>query len=111
MGTVSLKSVKDGSAEFGIAVRKSAMGRGYSWWGMEEIIRLAFEKYSLESVYWCVSRSNDRAVRFYEKHNFHEAVDIPEEILKRYDGMTDLNGILFLKAMCLMIGQKLLDAR
>lgn len=97
MGTVSLKSVKDGSAEFGIAVRKSAMGRGYSWWGMEEIIRLAFEKYSIESVYWCVSRSNDRAVRFYEKHNFHEAVDIPEEILKRYDGMTDLKWYSVLK--------------
>lgn len=37
------------------------MGRGYSWWGMEEIIRLAFEEYELDSVYWCVSRANDRA--------------------------------------------------
>lgn len=97
MGTVSLKSVKDGSAEFGIAVRKSAMGRGYSWFGMEEIIRLAFEKYSLESVYWCVSRSNERAVRFYEKHNFHEAVDIPKEIQKRYEGMPDLKWYSVLK--------------
>lgn len=97
MGTVSLKSVKDGSAEFGIAVRKSAMGRGYSWWGMEEIIRLAFEEYSLESVYWCVSRSNERAVRFYDKHNFHEAVDISEEILKRYEGVPDLKWYSVLK--------------
>lgn len=97
MGTVSLKSVKDGSAEFGIAVRKSAMGRGYSWFGMEEIIRLAFEEYSLESVYWCVSRSNERAVRFYDKHNFHEAVDISEEILKRYEGVPDLKWYSVLK--------------
>ena len=54
MGNVSLKNVEDGSAELIITVRKSAMGRGYSWYGMEEIIRLAFEEYGLESVYWCV---------------------------------------------------------
>lgn len=95
MGTASLKNVdsESKSAEFGIAVRKSAMGRGYSWYGMEEIIRLAFEKYGLESVYWCVSRENERAVRFYDKHNFHEALDIPETILKRYEELSNLNGI------------------
>lgn len=97
MGTVSLKNIKDGCAEFGIAVRKSAMGRGYSWWGMEEIIRLAFEKYGLESVYWCVSRENERAVRFYDKHNFHEALDIPKEILNNYEGMDNLKWYSVLK--------------
>lgn len=97
MGTVSLKSIKNGSAEFAITVRKSAMGRGYSWWGMEEIIRLAFEEYGLESVYWCVSRENERAVRFYDKHNFHEAVDISEEILKRYEGLDNLKWYSVLK--------------
>lgn len=99
MGTVSLKSIDRGnnSAEFAITVRKSAMGRGYSWYGMEEIIRLAFEKYSLESVYWCVSRKNDRAVRFYDKHNFHEAVDISDSILKRYEGIDDLKWYSVLK--------------
>lgn len=92
MGTVSLKNIdrENNSAEFAITVRKSAMGRGYSWYGMEEIIRLAFEKYNLESVYWCVSRQNDRAVRFYDKHNFHETLDISPSILKRYEGMYDL---------------------
>ena len=97
MGTVSLKSIKDGSAEFGIAIRKSAMGRGYSWWGMEEIIRIAFEEYGLESVYWCVSRANERAVRFYDKHNFHETVDISDEILKRYEGVDNLKWYSVLK--------------
>lgn len=88
MGTVSLKSIdrENHSGEFGIAVRKSAMGRGYSWWGMEEIIRLAFEEYNLESVYWCVSRANERAVRFYDKHNFHEAVDI-SFVVRFYAGL------------------------
>lgn len=99
MGTVSLKSIDrvNNSAEFAITVRKAAMGRGYSWYGMEEIIRLAFEEYGLESVYWCVSRENDRAVRFYDKHNFHEALDIPASILSRYTGMKDLKWYSVLK--------------
>ena len=99
MGTVSLKSIDrvNNSAEFAITVRKAAMGRGYSWYGMEEIIRLAFEEYGLESVYWCVSRENDRAVRFYDKHNFHEALDIPTSILSRYMGMEDLKWYSVLK--------------
>lgn len=99
MGTVSLKSIDrvNNSAEFAITVRKAAMGRGYSWYGMEEIIRLAFEEYGLESVYWCVSRENDRAVRFYDKHNFHEALDIPASILSRYMGMEDLKWYSVLK--------------
>lgn len=99
MGTVSLKSIdrSNNSAEFAITVRKIAMGRGYSWWGMEEIIRLAFEKYGLENVYWCVSRANDRAVRFYDKHNFHEAVDISKNILARYEEMNDLKWYSVLK--------------
>lgn len=90
MGTVSLKNIENGSAEFAITVRKVAMGRGYSWWGMEEIIKRAFEEYGLESVYWCVSRSNERAVRFYDKHNFHEALDIPAKLRDSYKEIPDL---------------------
>ena len=99
MGTVSLKNVDrdNNSAEFAITVRKSAMGRGYSWYGMEEIIRRAFEEYNLESVYWCVSRNNERAVRFYDKHNFHEAVDISKEIRNRYAEMKNLKWYSVLK--------------
>ena len=99
MGTVSLKNIDrtNNSAEFAITVRKAAMGRGYSWYGMEEIIRLAFEKLGLENVYWCVSTKNERAVRFYDKHNFHEALDISETILKNYKGMDDLKWYSVLK--------------
>lgn len=99
MGTVSLKNIdkKNNSAEFAITVRKIAMGRGYSWYGMEEILRLAFEKYGLESVYWCVSKSNERAVRFYDKHNFHEAIDISNDILDRYKDCNDLKWYSVLK--------------
>ena len=92
MGTVSLKNIDriNESAEFAITVRRCAMGRGYSWYGMEEIIDMAFNELGLESVYWCVSRKNKRAVRFYDKHNFHENIDISPSILQRYNKTGDL---------------------
>lgn len=99
MGTVSLKHIDRNNlcAEFAIAVRKSAMGHGYSWFGMTAIIEKAFTEYGLESVYWCVSRKNHRAVRFYDKHNFHEAVDISNDILERYADESDLKWYSVLK--------------
>lgn len=97
MGTVSLKNIENGSAEFAITVRAEAMGRGYSWFGMEEIIKMAFNELNLENVYWCVSRENIRAVRFYDKHNFHEALDIPQNVLKRYRDVENLKWYSVLK--------------
>lgn len=97
MGTVSLKHIENGTAEFAITVRAEAMGKGYSWFGMEAIIEKAFNEYGLESIYWCVSRANERAVRFYDKHNFHEALDIPATVLDRYLDMTDLKWYSVLK--------------
>ena len=43
MGTVSLKDIdsKSKSAEFGIVVRKAAMGAGYSWFAMTSIFKIA----------------------------------------------------------------------
>lgn len=90
MGTVSLKHIENGSAEFAITVRAEAMGRGYSWFGMKSIIEKAFNEYDLESVYWCVSRENTRAVRFYDKHNFKEVIDIPKKMIDRYAGVKNL---------------------
>lgn len=87
-GTVSLRHI-DGeasTAEFAIVVRKSAMSRGYAWFGMTEILRMAFEDYGLNSVYWRVATDNKRAIRFYEKHGFHIMDDIPQEILNRHVG-------------------------
>lgn len=97
MGTVSLKHIENGAAEFAITVRAEAMGKGYSWYGMETIIEKAFDEYGLECVYWCVSRSNERAVRFYDKHNFHEALDIPSTVIDRYSDMEDLKWYSVLK--------------
>lgn len=97
MGTVSLKNIEDGSAEFAITVRAEAMGRGYSWFGMESIIEKAFSEFGLGSVYWCVSRENIRAVRFYDKHNFNEVLDIPQKVLDRYAGVENLKWYSVLK--------------
>lgn len=97
MGTVSLKNIEDGSAEFAITVRKEAMSKGYSWFGMEAIIDKAFNELNLESVYWCVSRENERAVRFYDKHNFHEVIDIPQKVLEKYKGIESLKWYSVLK--------------
>ena len=72
MGTVSLKHIrkdrKDG--EFAITIRACAMGKGISAFGMQEIIRIGLEEQGLDTVYWCVSPDNKRAVRFYDKNNY-----------------------------------------
>lgn len=72
MGTVSLKHIdkENGNAEFAIAIRTCAMGQGYSQYGMAEIIRIGLEDMGLKEVYWCVSPSNKRAVRFYDKNGY-----------------------------------------
>lgn len=90
MGTVSLKHIENGTAEFAIAVRSEAMGHGYSWFGTKETINKAFDELGLESIYWCVSRENERAIRFYDKHNFHEVVDVPAYASDRYRDIDNL---------------------
>ena len=90
MGTVSLKHIEDGTAEFAITVRSAAMGQGYAWYGMKSIIEKAFQEYGLNCVYWCVSRANTRAVRFYDKHKLHEAQGIPTAALKQYEEIDNL---------------------
>ena len=69
-GTVSLKDIHDGTAEFAITIRAAAMGKGVSAAAMKEIIRIGFEETGLNSVFWCVSPENKRAVRFYEKNGY-----------------------------------------
>ncbi len=97
MGTVSLKNIEEGSAEFAITVRTKAMTKGYSWFGVQAIIERAFNDYNLEAVYWCVARDNLRAIRFYDKHNFHEILDVPAHILEHYKNVDDLKWYSVLK--------------
>ena len=70
MGTVSLKDIGNGTAEFAITIRKTAMGKGYSKYGMAEIIRIGLEELKLDRVFWCVDPVNERAVCFYDKNGY-----------------------------------------
>lgn len=72
MGTVSLKHIdrKLSSAEFAIAMRKAATGKGLACFGMSEIIRMGLEELGLCQIFWCVSGGNERAVRFYDKNGY-----------------------------------------
>lgn len=92
MGTVSLKHIdrNNGTAEFAISFRKEAMGKGYSWFGMVEVLHYGFKNLGLQAIYWCVSELNTRACRFYDKHNFGRVVDVPNSILDRYETTQNL---------------------
>jgi len=72
MGTVSLKHINfnEKNAEFAITVRKVAMGKGFSKYGIQEILKLALTKLHLNYVYWCVNPVNERAVRFYDNNGY-----------------------------------------
>ena len=77
MGTVSLKHIHDGKAEFAIAIRKCAMGKGISGDAMKEILNYGLDTLGLDQIYWCVSPDNRRAVRFYEKNGYRQ-IPAPE---------------------------------
>ena len=78
MGTVSLKNITGRSAEFAIAMRSCAMGKGYSKFAMENIIKTGFEELGLSLIYWSVSPDNKRAVRFYDKNGYNK---VPSDTL------------------------------
>lgn len=80
MGTVSLKHIRHdtGSAEFAIVVRPEGMGKGFSRFAMNAMLEKAWEM-GLETVYWCVSPKNERAVRFYNRNGFSRLEAPPPE--------------------------------
>lgn len=68
MGTVSLKHIRQNTAEFGIALRACAMGRGYAAFGMKAIMEYGYKNREIDCFYWCVDPDNQRALNFYGKH-------------------------------------------
>lgn len=84
MGTVSLKHITDIDAEFAITIRNVAMGKGYSKYAMEEIIRIGLEELNLKRIFWCVSSDNKRAVRFYDKNGYQKFDVEKESIIRGY---------------------------
>jgi RimJ/RimL family protein N-acetyltransferase len=92
LGTVSLKNIdkKFHYAEFAIVIRNKAIGKGVGWFGMKEIFNKAFYELRLKTIYWCVSKSNLRAVKFYQKHNFTESFIIPLNLIEKYRNLNDI---------------------
>lgn len=86
MGTVSLKHIRDGRAEFAITVRKCAMGRGFAAFGMKKILSYGTDILHLNEIYWCVARTNTRAVRFYDKHAYLRIPAAPAHLADFYAG-------------------------
>ena len=88
MGTVSLKHIDRaaGTAEFAITVRACAMGKGFSRFGMESILKMGVTELGLPAIYWCVSPANTRAVRFYDKNGYARTDCVPAAILQAYPG-------------------------
>lgn len=84
MGTVSLKHIGQGTAEFAITVRSVAQGKGYAQYGMQKILDYGIHDLGLEAVYWCVSPENGRAVRFYDKNNYTRTEGTPCRIKQLY---------------------------
>lgn len=98
MGTVSLKHIDriHSTAEFAITVRACAMGKGYSRFGMTEILKHALQELKLDAVYWCVDRINQRAVRFYDKHGYLRTDRVPGHILEQYPPADRANYIWYI---------------
>lgn len=92
MGTISLKSINHTAknAEYAIATRKIAHGKGYARYATEDILKVAFETLKLEKVYLYVDVDNIAANKFYCKCGFKE-----EGVFRKH----------------LIIGEKLKDIR
>lgn len=84
MGTVSLKHIDNDTAEFGIVIRKCAMGLGYSKFGMDFILDEGFNQRRLKKIYWCVLPRNIRAIKFYDKNGFNRSAP-PKEAKLHYE--------------------------
>lgn len=98
MGTVSLKHINPDRqvAEFAITIRKCAMGTGVASTAMKDIISLGKDKYHLKHIYWCVSKENARAIRFYRKNGYQE-IDIQkyDDIIRKQYTKDQLNRMIW----------------
>lgn len=70
LGTISLKDIAGGRAEYAISTRKCAHGTGAAMQATREILRIAFEELGLATVFLNVLAENERANAFYRKAGF-----------------------------------------
>lgn len=79
-GTVSLKNIRDGAAEFAIVIHPDSTGKGAGNRATRDILREAFDTLGLERVYLNVMYTNSAAKHLYEKIGFHFAHSSVETI-------------------------------
>lgn len=70
LGTISLKDIENGSAEYAISTRACAHGTGAAMAATRQILAVAFDELRLERVYLNVLADNGRANAFYRKAGF-----------------------------------------
>lgn len=83
LGTISLKEINttDKNAEYAIALRSAARGKGVAEKATSLLMEVAFEELGLERVYLNVLASNARAIGFYEKFGFREEGTFKKHLL------------------------------
>ncbi len=71
-GTVSLKKIdlRNKNAEYAIAMRRSAQGKGIAWQATKLVLQIGFDKFKLHRIYLNVLKDNERAIHFYRKFGF-----------------------------------------
>lgn len=81
LGTISLKDIEMSrkTAEFAIALRSKAIGKGVGRWATEKILNEAFNAMEIKQICLNVLPCNKRAISLYEKVGFK--FDCEEEIL------------------------------
>ena len=72
LGTISLKDIdlNNGSAEYAIAMRKKAQGKGIAYRATGLLLDKAFNEYDLHRVYLNVLADNRSAIKLYERCGF-----------------------------------------
>lgn len=88
MGSISLKNIDRnlGTAEYAIAARKCAHGKGYAIKATQELFDFAFKELYLNKIQLNVVEDNLRAIRFYEKCGFVQEKELSEDISVLIDG-------------------------
>lgn len=74
-GTVSLKNIdhEKKNAEFAIAIRSCAMGKGFGRFAMQKILKYGKEHCGLSMIYWYAYRNNVKAIKFYEQCGYKKS--------------------------------------
>ena len=84
LGTVSLKAIDldNRTAEYAIAIRKAAQGRGVATIATGIVLKKAFKEYGLHRVYLNVFSDNERAIELYERCGFRFEGEFREHLIK-----------------------------